>query len=526
MSSPLALLAIGAGLASGASAIVWVRARRRSPWGTAMVVAVVPLCLYAALAVATMRATYADSGSWDTARLTPSVALARGHDVYSTRTEGAVQPTMYPPGWVVSYLPAAAGATPSRVLRIGLVLTLLFAFLPVAALLVELSPRRDLGVVGAASFLLASTWLDSLSYSLFRPHADAPALGYAMLACWLALRPGPATTRWAALVALLCWLSVLSKQVMFPILVVLPLWLLAAQGRRACLRLAGWLAVTGVGAAALAVAFFRPEGVLFNVLTIPARVPWRADDPRLLSILRVLAELVVHALPLVLLVAACAVVSVALRSHEPATRAGPRAFLTGNPWALLAGVALAMVPVSVLGRIKVGGSINTLSPTTYFLLAAAVLAAIEVVRRARDAGPRVHQVALGTAALCAAILAAGGTARIALERDTPVRAHQSQRAYEYLIGEDPRAFFPLHPLAHLLADGTLFHFGSSLYDREALARLPLPATQRESHLPADPSIVCWDQGYWGKSWLEENYFRNYSRRIESGSLRPWDCYRL
>lgn len=131
--------------------------------------------------------------------------------------------------------------------------------------------------------------------------------------------------------------------------------------------------------------------MLFNSLTISARVAWRADHPWILMPLRVLAELFIYSLPLVFLVTTYAVLSIALRPRSPAPLSGFLGRLAGLP---------------------------------------------------------------------------------------------------------------------------------------ALARLPLPATQRESHLPGDPSIVCWDQDYWGKSWLEENYFRNYSRRVESGSLRPWDCYRL
>jgi hypothetical protein len=518
----VALLAIAAALVSAVAVLLWVRARRRSPWGEALVVATLPLCVYAVLAVAIVKTSHVGEGHWSTARLTPSVALVRGHEVYSTREEGALQTTLYPPLWVVSYLPVAVGATPSEVLRIGLVLTLLFSFLPVVLLLGDHSPTAGLGVLGSTSFVVASLWIDSLEYSLFHPHADAPSLGYAMAACWWMLRSGALTKRRLALVALLAWFSVLSKQVMVPILVALPVWLLLVHGRRQCLRLVGWLTVTGGVAAAFLLPFFDLEGVIFNCLTIPARVPWQAEHLKVVMGLRVLAELFVHCVPLLLLLATCAVASIALRSPS----AGPRAFLARNPWTLLAGVALFMVPVSVLGRIKVGGAINTLSPTTFFLFAAGILAVLAVVRRSREeASPRVHQTGLGAAALCAGILAAGGTAEVVLESDSPLREYPAQQAYTYLVRQDSRAHFPLHPLAHLLADGSLFHYGSSIYDRERLARLPMSRSQREGYLPEDPTIVCWDEQYWGETWLPGAYFTEYTRRVDPPRLGSyWECY--
>ena len=519
-----ALFAIGGLLAFVAVVFIWVRARRDSPWGAALVVAVLPLCVYAVLTVAIVKTTHAGEGTWDTARLTPSVAFAKGHEVYATRDEGAIQTTMYPPLWVVSYLPVAVGATPSEVLRIGLILTLLFSFVPVILLLMDASPTVFLGVLACSSFIVASLWIDSLSYSLFRPHADAPSLGYAMAACWLSLRSGALTSRRLSLVALLAWFSVLSKQVMIPILVALPLWFLLVHGPKPFRRLMGWLAISGVVLAALFVPFFGIEALIFNCLTIPARVPWIAGHSKIVIASKGLAQLFVHCVPLLFLLTTYAVASFAFPSRSSDSSVGVRAYLTQNAWTLLAWVALFMVPVSVLGRVKMGGSINTFSPTTYFLLAAGVLAAVAVVRRLRDLAGSLAQAAFGATAICAGILAAGGTARVVLSADSPLREHPTQKAYAYLVREDSRAYFPLHPLAHLLADGSLFHYGSSLFDRENLARLPLSPSHRQAHLPVDPSMVCWEEISWGDSWLKGAYFTDYARRIDRPPGTSWECY--
>ena len=523
----MTFFALGGVLALTVSGFIWFRNRETFGRSTALAAVSVPMCVYVALVLTLALAatkTSREQDNWDTARLIPSVSLAEGKQVYSTRTEGSVQTTMYPPVWVVSYLPVAAADTPSGVLRIGIFLTLLFSFVPIVLLFRNGSPDGNLTALGSTSFFFVSTLVPSLSYSLFKPHADAPGLGYAMLACVMALRAGPPTMRRLAGVALLAWLSILSKQVMFPLLLVLPLWFFLVHGRREGVRLVGWLAVSGLGLMVPITAFFGWKGVLFNTLVIPGRVPWEYSQyPRVLAAMLVTAELLVHSLPLVILLTVGAVVSAGVGSAS-VSRPGLRPFLASNAWALPALVALASVPVSIMGRVKVGGFINTFSPTTYFLLAAGILAVIGIPARLEDdSDAGKARYGLNLLALCSLLLALGGAARIPfLAAHFPVPEHRSQQAYEFLTHEDARAFFPMHPLAHLLADGSMFHFAGALYDREELARLPLPSRQREGYFPADPSSVCWERG---EEWVRSRYFTEYTRRIEDHTLEPpWECY--
>jgi hypothetical protein len=89
---------------------------------------------------------------------------------------------------------------------------------------------------------------------------------------------------------------------------------------------------------------------------------------------------------------------------------------------------------------------------------------------------------------------------------------------------DPHAFFPMHPLAHLMADGSLYHLGMSLYDREVLARLPLSDEHRLAHMPQSPTLVCWDDA-WGVNSLRETYFEVYMLPVTSSGLGScWQCY--
>jgi hypothetical protein len=175
-----------------------------------------------------------------------------------------------------------------------------------------------------------------------------------------------------------------------------------------------------------------------------------------------------------------------------------------------------------MGRVKIGGFLNTFSPTTYFLLAAGILAAMKIPQRFKEKSDD-HQASLGLVALFSLVLALGGAARIPfLASDFLPDEHRSQRAYDFLVREEPEAFFPMHPLAHLLADGSLYHYGAALYDQEVLARLPLSPEQRRSHFPANPTRVCWERG---EDWVRGRDFTEYRRHIEVPALGPaWECY--
>ena len=308
-------------------------------------------------------------------------------------------------------------------------------------------------------------------------------------------------------------------------LIVLPSWSLLVHGRRHAIRLIGWMAGTGVVISATLLSFFGVEGVLFNTVTIPSRVPWQPPG-RLFAGFSAGAELVANCAPLLMLLMLGGVTSYALRFDPYTSRTTPGRFLAGQPWALLAVVALSMVPVSVLGRAKVGGSLNTLSPTTYFLLAAGILSLIGLTDRLKVRGsPESHQVSLGLVALCSLVLAAGGVFQVrVLVRGTPLSEHRTEVAYQYLVREDSNAYFPNHPLAHLLSNGALFHLAESLYDREVLANLPLSDEQRMAHLPSNPSVVCWNPS-WGVEYVRANYFVEYDNYVAPPALSPsFECY--
>lgn len=517
-----ALFALGGLIASCSSGVLLYRARKTWPWGEALAIGSLPVSLY--VTVVLLLVVISQTNAWDAARLTPTVMLARGHQVYSSLHDGAVQTTMYPPMWPVSYLPAAIGDTPAQVLFFGSALTLLFSFGPVAALLVVGLKNVRVALLGVAAFVLTARYFGSLSNALFTPRADPPSLGFALLACSMVI-PLKSLSRGRIVAAsMLVWMSVLSKQVMIPLLVAIPLWFLVTSGVKETIRLVAWLGLSGALLVATIGIWFQLDAVWLNTVTIPMNVPWVADKyPRVVAILRVTAEFWQHSTPLLILTVVGVSISAA-RCTTPATSwPAVREFLRLNPSCLPLLVAVLMVPMAILGRVKIGGALNTFSPSTYFLLAGGMLAVFGIPDRLTD---RSREVSLAAVACCCLLLAGAGAGEIVktlATRGTVVR-HRAQVAFEYLVEEDPAAFFPTHPMAHLLADGSLYHLSQALHDREKLAGLPLSDRQRGAYLPSQPSVVCFDPA-WGTAYFREHYFIEYRQERRVDSLGPeWSCY--
>lgn len=467
---------------------------------------------------------YWDAG-WDSSRLLPSVALWRGIDVYSTETGGAVQTTMYPPGWVLSFLPAALASSPTGVILAGYGLAQAWTVLPMLAYLLAVA-GRTVGVCAAfAFFVFMLTRIGPLVVA-FRPHADAPGLGFSLMACGLlsvAAKNGFRRPGLLVLSTSAAWFSIWSKQTMAPIVPAMALWVLVAAGFRPFLRFCAYAVVSG---AAITIAFFSMfpiDGIVFNVLTIPGRCPWQGRTPW--NLLEAAHELLGFGWILILVLVTAAIFQ---REHGP--NESPLRKLATHVWSLPALAGLCLSTTSILGRAKVGGWPNTLSPALYFLVAAVCLLSADV---RPDSGPFAEgtppQKKFASWLVSAAVVVAALWSLQLLNtlegmKGMAPRDNAAQRAYDYLVLNGAReVYFPTMPLVHFMADGDVFHFASAVYDREVLARLPMSPQQRRRYFPTHPRLVCWKDPAWGTEYVQPTYFSSYTETVRVGELPDFRC---
>ena len=433
---------------------------------------------------------------WNDGRLAPSAALLHGYELYSGDGEGPILGHVYGPISAFYYVPAALlSGTPDVAVMLGSVMSLVAFLLPAALLL-----RR--GAAGAHIPCLAGLsgiWLYIFPTAMFlgpgfNIHADAPALGFGALACHLVTRPGAESDRWSyPAAALAVFLSVGSKQVMFALPVAIAAYIGLTQGSRVLRRFLAAQMVVGVAGLIAVAGLVDFRAMLFNMVSVPARHPWRGEGG-IAAIVQACRDLAPRILPSVAVIAAALVLATATKRLR---REDWRTWLGRNDWVLLILVGLANVPATLLGRVKVGGSLNALAFCGYFLVVGAALALVEARHEERPVAghPAGYWARLMLLACLVVLLvvnlpvlrSAGGIpARIA---GNPERA-----AYAFARAHQERIYYPFHPLVTLMSEGRAYHFSDAIYARE-LGGFTVTPRQFADGLPADLEIVATHRSY-------------------------------
>jgi hypothetical protein len=478
--------------------------------GAPAVTAVLPWSLVTTVSLLAVTALEAPYSPWDVVRLAPAAGLVRGLPLYSTRDgDGAILSTMYTPISALAYVPAALWSDPAGAAVAGRALACLYVMWPIL-----LVCCRSDGVplrIGAAVFalaVLAALTSPALRYSATRIHSDAPALGLAGLACWLAVRGG---SRAFGLACVCAWLSVWAKQTMVVLPLVLPVWSLATAGIRAGIRAAGCVFVTGVVVSGPFLMVWGGDAMAFNAVLWPGHLPWKGTLPGNLA--GVAAELVPQALPFLIVLLA----GLGWKSGS-------------KSWLLSVLVGLALVPMAILGRVKKGGDLNSFSPALYpWLLACAA---------------RVAQLASGTDGSSLAWrrwLAAGlagftlmGIPTFITEAKIYTRLRPGHAEHAYLKAHPGQVYFPWHPLAHLTAEGRLTHHAHSVWERR-VAGYPVSKGHTLAGIPPGCQFVAFPLKRLGPvvgfSWSYEllewlGWLEKDATPVRLAGLPDYECYEL
>lgn len=459
---------------------------------------------------------------WNTIRLTPTLSLLKGYPLYHGARSGPVTGHIYGPLAAVAYLPAVYAPRPRGMVEVGVALSLLFYFAPMAWLCHrrpagEAPAGRLAGLAAFVLFVLLTFQTPGLRYVASSIHADSPALGLAGAACAVLYaypRHGLPSLLGSALLAVL---SIWSKQVMILVPIALLFWVLGSAGFRTCLRYLACLLVTGLVTTGLVLATCNAEDLFFNVVTVPTSHPWYHHDSPV--ILAALVDLGKEGFVLWVIVAFGALYPLATGAGIPRNLAD---WLTRNRWSVFVAVGLAEVPLSLLGGVKQGGMMNAWSHSLYFILAAVCLMFSESMGRLAT-----DHVRAGLTLLCLLLPAASASLQALdlVERyahlDQP-RSDESEAVMAFLNNHPGEAYFPWNPLEHLLVDGSLYHFHYGVYDRKIAGFIVRKEHFRE-HIPPDCRLVCLPVRDLPPNWFLDN-LKDFSRPEDVPELPDFVCF--
>jgi len=425
---------------------------------------------------------------WNSIRVAPPVALAKGFGLYSGPDAGPILNTPYGPVWGLVYTPAALADSPTPALWIALVISLLLFFVPLAWLLWRMAGSIGAVLLGLAAFAVMMP--PELARSLFRHHADPPALGFAAcaIACLTYRRESRGVLALAA-AALFVSLAAWAKQTMAPLALGVLLYVWLADGRRAALRFGSILAVVGIAiSGAFLLAFGKP--MLFNMFTLQVSHPWQQPlDQAFLKAAETLLRPLIHASAII-----------AGATYIGWRPLGLRVFAREREWTALVLVSILLSPVAIMGMLHAGGYVNSLSVSTYFMLAAAAVCLAGGADGPNPSSRRTRTVLASLLVLALALPQLVTPVRYTMVRKSirtlsAWRANSLESATRFARANPGTIYFPDNPLIALFAEGKLHHSIPGIYERRGGGddtspvhlRANLPRNMRfvalQSHIP-------------------------------------------
>jgi len=426
---------------------------------------------------------------WTSIRLAPAFALAHGYPLYP-----------------VAYLPSVLAHEPGSAVATATVLAHLFILVP-AGLIFSLLGKRLAGGLPVhwlffwLFFALVTHLAPSLVYVTAGVHADAPAFGLFLLACYAVLRAEGATvagqTRWLLAAGIAAGLSAACKLNLAAGMVALLVWTLRFFGwkRAAAFLCAGALAALTVYSWAVLRDGLAP--VLLN-LGQPAKMPWFTFRDSELASLSGSSHEFPEKLRTFLIFGrdylkiygaiALAVILIGFFPRESAEPDRPRRLV----WFFLF-LSLFLLPASIASISKYGGDVNSRALVSLPLALAALFALTSVVQRGHRGAIAATYAALAGAIFMVALPLKDGWAKLSTT-PTLVEAHA-------VISADPgRWYFPYDPLAHLLVEGkfrpnmdVVYSYAASGFPvDESAFRSSLPENLRYVAIP--PTVGEWGVG--------------------------------
>jgi len=414
---------------------------------------------------------------WNEARLAPAFSMMYGYHLYPGRDAFApIVGTLHAPVGYILYAALAFLKDSTQALLAACALSAALYFVPLVWLhLGACRPARRLigvyGMLACASVVVATP---GTSYAAMNVHVDASAMASAVLAAGLLLGPG-GRLRALALSAFLGVLSIACKQVMVSVTVALAVFVLLAEGRRVFFRYAHQQFASGLLIAGAILLVFRPpQDLLFSTYWLATHRPPYGGEARLLRGLYDERTALAAVIPVVFLLVG--------RTIWLDT-GGLRERLNRNRWLVFLMLALFQLPFALRAWTTVGGDYNHLGVVTLFATLAATVGLISA------SGPQFP------AALPSALLAGIAIAAIPIPWKLPAAIsslydNPAEIAFRYEKLHPGQAYFPMNPLASLLAGGRLTHFDLSLEDRE-IADCPITPAQFAAGLPPHYRLVAF-----------------------------------
>lgn len=407
---------------------------------------------------------------WNEIRLAPAFALRHGLTVYAPAGGGPLSTWIYGPLPILLNLPATFAPDATAAILTSGVINLLTLFGPLAVLCGCAEALRPLAAPGRI-FALAACVLLLPGSSLAFQVADHAAVGCGLISTWLLVRGSSPAQRSVAGAALCCALAVAAKQTSVFLALAHVIHLASGPDRALLGRYLIALTAAGLALAGVCVAAFGFTPLWFNLVEIPARLPWGDGLMKLGLRWPQLAAYLVPPVGLLILWRRFAPWSGTETEIGRLVRCGAIAFCT-------------VLPVGLLAFFKIGGDLNVLHSWSY-LMPVLVIGGVAWLGARPRASRWLTLVAGGLIAL-----------RAPHWRETPAQPltpHLAQAAGLARFAPGT-VWFPNNPVVTFYTDRRLYHVEDGLATRH-LAGVGIREAEFRRHLPSPLAAVVYPASY-------------------------------
>lgn len=455
---------------------------------------------------------------WDAARVVPAFALAKGQPLYHTPTSGPMLDLLYGPMLAFAYLPVTLMPSPSSAVIFGKILTLSYYFLPVLWIFSRECRARKLGgsltLYLFVCFVLVTADSSVLASSAFSNHADAPAIGLALLACGILCSEGRLKTLGSFLASgTLITLSAWTKLASAPMIPALPLFIGLVEGRRRFWKCAGCFAVSAAVVSGVFIGIFHPGPLWFNMVVNPSSHPFPGD--LLLGVGKAVRELLLDCRWMI----TGTILYLLYQRITRSRRLSILSWFNENRWSLFMVVGVAALPSAMLARLKQGGWLNSFSFVCYFWLVGVALIYIRWLE-----GTPWRKLGVVFFALHVSLiqtLDAAHYCRRLPKRVAEFSTNPLNLAYRFAKTHPGQIYFPWNTLASVMADGAFYHFDYGVVDRD-IGAYPVSSSHFRGYLPRHLTWVAFPP--YAQDHYVMKHLPEFSSRANLPELPGWTVY--
>ncbi len=497
-----------------AGLFVFLRERKR-PLTDRLSVSITPLLVSAALCLVIYKILKLPFVPWNHAQIVTTFGLPKGFN-YFAQTDGPVLSWMYGPLGALAFFPSALFSNPSAGICIAGGLSFVFFMAPILFLLIRLTSGIPFGksAITFCSYGFIITFLSisspALSGTAISTKVNSPMIFFAGLSVVLLVK-GTSTgkLRFQIISAVLIVLGVFTKQTVLPLAVILSIYVYLAHGKKVFFYYSGTMVLTALFLLAglyLWCGSLVPAGTL---ALLPAKYHWVSIIPgdyneyplitgvavlkRARALIIAFIELLVLAIPFLL---------IAIAGNYVSAKGETRKVSFVELWKekkesiLFVFVLLASIPLTLVGRVKLGGWLSHYAMPCYFLLLWGISIWGGILTKADNRSlsmqriiRNVNYMVLGfsaSAALLTILKISPGFGFVIKE----FKNNSLEQAYRFSKAYPDQAYFPHFPLATFMTDHKVYHSAYGLWDLEN-AGITIDSARYFEHLPSKMQYLCF-----------------------------------